>query len=311
MNYRRLPGHDYRGRSHYFITFATQPRRNLLSTIEAGRIHLKPEGRALQAAWARLPLDDPQYETQFCVIMPDHFHGIVVCRGGPAQHLGTLVNRMKARARQAIRQLHAAPRLPVWEPGYHDHVSFSKAMLDNFFTYVRDNPRRWQLRHDNPQWFRKNSAIRHPRLPAETTWTAYGDQTLLDYPWIEPVILSRRLEGPALEAEIAALLERVEQGAMVISGFISPGERRLARALLACPRARIVYLHPWGLARYKPRGAVATERLATGKTLVLSGFPDAVEAVATRANCLRNNEWARVIAATAAVPVSVDKVLIS
>jgi len=296
MKYRRFAGHDYSGPGFYFITFATQPRRNLLASIENGRIFLKPEGRALQQAWAELPRDDPMYATQFCTIMPDHFHGIVVCSGHAQHALGTLVRRMKARASRAIRNLHSNPRLSVWEPGFHDYVSFSRKMLDTFFDYVRDNPRRWQLRHDNPQWFRKHGAISHPRLPTETTWTAYGDQTLLDYPWLLPVVISRRLEGAALEAAINSVLTRVQEGAVVISGFISPGERMLARELLALPRARIIYLHPWGLAQYKPRGTVATERLATGKTLVMSGFPDSVEAVAKREHCLRNNTWAEAIA---------------
>jgi hypothetical protein len=44
-------------------------------------------------------------------------------------------------------------------------------------------------------------------------------------------------------------------------------------------------------------GTLATERLATGRTLVLSGFPAEVERVATREHCLRNNAWARAIAA--------------
>lgn len=296
MKYRRFPNHDYSGPGFYFITFATQPRRNLLASIENGRILLKPEGRALQQAWAQLSEDDPLYTTQFCTIMPDHFHGIVVCKGQAKHALGTLVNRMKARARQAIRKLHANPCLPVWENGFHDYISLSKDELDAFFAYVRDNPKRWQLRRDNPQWFRKQCAISHRRLPTDTIWTAYGDQTLLDYPWLLPVVLSRRLEGAALEAEVDALLTRVQEGAVVISGFISPGERLLARELMALPRARIIYLHPWGLAQYKPRGTVATERLASGKTLVLSGFPDSVEAVATREHCLRNNGWVEAIA---------------
>lgn len=297
MNSVRLAGHDYRGTGFYFITFATQPRRNLLSEVVAGRIRLKPEGLAVQQAWKRIPEDDPSYTTQFCAIMPDHFHGILVCDGGAALHLGTLVNRMKARSRQAIRALRQAPAMPLWEPGYHDYVSFSKDVLDAFFAYVRDNPIRWQLRHDNPQWFRKQSAIAHPRLPPETRWTAFGDQTLLDYPWLLPVVISRRLEGAELKAKVDETLALIGQGAVVIGGFISPGERLVAEALATLPRARMIYMHPWGLAHYKPHGLVATERLASGKTLVLSGFPDEVAAVAQRENCLRNNAWAQAIAA--------------
>jgi len=293
----RLATHDYRGTGFYFITFATHLRRPLLSQIADGRIRLAPEGLALLEAWRLLPADDPAYSLRYSAVMPDHFHGILVCAGGATQHLGTLVARLKGRSRQAIRKLRNEPHLEVWEAGYYDCIAFSQEVFDAFSAYVRDNPIRWQLRHDNPQWFRKHSAIAHPRLPPETRWTAYGDQTLLDYPWLLPVVISRRLEGAARQAEINDILAQVDQGAVVIGGFISPGERLVAQALATRPRARMIYMHPWGLARYKPHGRTATERLASGKTLVLSGFPDEVAAVAQRDNCLRNNAWAQAIAA--------------
>ena len=84
---------------------------------------------------------------------------------------------------------------------------------------------------------------------------------------------------------------------MLIGDFISPGERRVAREAAAIPRSRLVYLHPWGLSRYKPQGHAAAERLASGLTLALSGFPDTEESVPRRGNCLLNNRWAQAIAA--------------
>ena len=132
-------------------------------------------------------------------------------------------------------------------------------------------------------------------MPSETSWTAFGDQTILDYPWLYPVIISRRLEGAALDKAVAEAVAQARQGAVVIGGFISPGERLVAKALMTVPRARIIYMYPWGLGGYKPRGE-AVNRIGTGKTLVLSGFPDNVAPEATRANCLKNNEWAVVAA---------------
>ena len=116
-------------------------------------------------------------------------------------------------------------------------------------------------------------------------------------PWLEPVIISRRL-GEELEAEVARFLELAREGAVLIGGFISPGERRVAREAAAISRSRLIYLHPWGLSRYKPHGHAAAERLASGLTLALSGFPDTEEAVPRRENCLCNNRWAQAIALT-------------
>lgn len=298
MRFARLKTHDYRGEGYYFITFATAPRRALLSEIRDGRIQLFPEGRAVVEAWQRIPADDPAYSLRINVVMPDHFHGILVCKGGARYSLSQIVERMKARSRQTIRRLKNAPALSVWEAGFHDFVAFTSVTFNVFSDYVRDNPRRWQLRQDNPQWFAKQTDVVHPRLPPETQWTAYGDRTLLDYPWLEPVIISRRLEGEELEAEVARFLELAREGAVLIGGFISPGERRVAREAAAISRSRLIYLHPWGLSRYKPHGHAAAERLASGLTLALSGFPDTEEAVPRRENCLCNNRWAQAIALT-------------
>jgi len=47
MHFARLKNHDYRGEGYYFVTFATAPRRALLSEIRAGQIRLFPEGRTV------------------------------------------------------------------------------------------------------------------------------------------------------------------------------------------------------------------------------------------------------------------------
>ena len=161
MHFARLKSHDYRGEGYYFVTFATAPRRALLSEIRAGQIRLFPEGMAVVEAWKRIPADDPAYSL----------------------------------------------------------------------------------------------------------------------------------------TEITRLLALAREGAVLIGGFISEGARRVAHEAEAIPPCRLVYLHPWVLSRYKPHGRAAAERLASGLTLALSGFPDIEESVPRRANCLVNNRWAQAIAA--------------
>ena len=74
MNYRRLPSHDYRGTGFYFITFATEPRRRLLSRIADCRIHLTPAGheRVAQAALVGLGLapDTPDWDDPLTPLPP-------------------------------------------------------------------------------------------------------------------------------------------------------------------------------------------------------------------------------------------------
>ena len=293
----RVCGHDYRGKGYYFVTFCTKGRQQVLSRIVDGAVELEPAGELLMGAWRKIGEEDPAYELGVTAVMPDHFHGLIIARTKPKYVLGTHVSRIEGRVLHAMRKRLGDPELQMWDDdGYHHFLSLNVEMLNSFEDYIVDNPRRWQLRKDNPQWFRKHCAVQHSRLPTETTWTAYGDQTLLNHPWLVPVVVSNKISDTDQRAQIGAILEQVEQGAIPIGGFISPGEREVAQAVACLPRARIITLLPWGLSRYKPSGSLATQWLAEGRTLVLTGFPDNEPAECKRQNCLTNNDWVRRIA---------------
>jgi len=291
-------GHDYRAKGYYFVTFCTRGRRRWLSRIVDGRVVLEPAGELLMAAWRKIAEEDPAYELGVTSVMPDHFHGLAIARQSPKYVIGTHVSRIEGRVLHAMRKQLGDPGLTMWdEGGFYDYLSLDMKMLRAFEHYIEDNPARWQLRHDHPEWFRKQYALPHSRLPAETTWTAYGDATLLDHPCLVPVIVSTKISEAERGAQIAQILDQVRRGAIPVGGFISPGEREVARLVTEMPRSRMIKLLPWGLARYKPSGDVATRWLASGRALVLTGFPDGEPTECRRKNCLLNNEWVKRIAA--------------
>ena len=294
----RVRGHDYHAKGYYFITFGTLGRRHWLSRIVDGRVVLETAGELLMEAWNQIAEEDPAYELGVTAVMPDHFHGLAIARRAPKFVIGTHVSRVEGRVLHAMRKRLGNPELKMWEEGFYDYLSLDMKMLRAFENYIRDNPARWQLRHDNPQWFRKQYAVQHARLPGETTWTAYGDATLLDHPRLLPVIVSTKISEAARAAQISEILAHVKQGAIPIGGFISPGEREVAREVTKLPRARIIKLLPWGLVRYKPSGDRATRWLASGRALVLTGFPDNEPTECRRQNCLTNNAWVQQIAAS-------------
>lgn len=300
MGHVRVRGHDYHGRGYYFITICTRDRRPWLSRIVKGQVILEPAGELLLDAWCKIAIEDPGYELGATAVMPDHFHGLAIARTPPKYVIGTHASRIEGRILHAMRKRLGQPGLKMWdEEGFYDYLSLDLGMLKAFEAYILDNPARWQLRKDHPEWFRKQYAISHPRLPRETTWTAYGDATLLDHPRLVPVIVSNTISETERAAQIDAILAEVEEGAIPIGGFISPGEREVAARVAELPRARIIKLEPWGLKRYKPSGAKATRWLASGRTLVLTGFDDDEPVECRRANCLKNNAWVRQIAAGA------------
>jgi REP element-mobilizing transposase RayT len=293
----RVRGHDYRAKGYYFITIGTHNRRQWLSRIERGQVILDPAGELLMEAWRKIAIEDPAYELGVTAIMPDHFHGLAIARKPPKYVIGTHVSRVEGRVVHAMRKRMNDPQLQIWDKGgFYDYLSLDIRMLRAFERYILDNPARWQLRQDHPEWFKKQYAVVHPRLPAETCWTAYGDATLLDHPNLVPVIVSTKITETERAAQVSTIIAKVKEGAVPIGGFISPGEREVAVEVSNMPRARIIKLEPWGLKRYKPTGAIATRWLAEGRTLVLTGFPDDEPVECRRMNCLKNNEWVRRIA---------------
>lgn len=229
--------------------------------------------------------------------MPDHFHGTIIATAQLPKPLGYYIGNFKGRVRQAIRKLLGKPEFPVWSKGYFDIVSLDADMFHAFRHYIKDNPRRKQLRDENRALFRKVRGAAHPRLPQDRRWTAVGDISLLDYPRIVPVIVHRRRPKEENERTIADYVAQSAAGSILIGGFISPGEKEVARMVAQLPDSRIIYLLPHGMAHYKPRGK-AVDRIADGKTLVLSGFGDEIpETPINYDNCHYNNDLARLIAA--------------
>ena len=295
MNHR-LAEHDYADRGFYFITAATYPRRNLFSTISGYQTHLNQLGEIVREEWLRLHREQPLLEQQEFEIMPDHFHGTIIATAHLPKPLGYYIGNFKGRTRQAIRKLLGDPAFPVWSQGFFDLVSLDADMFHSFRHYTKDNPRRKQLRDENRALFRKVRNASHPRLPQNRQWTVVGDLALLDYPLLVPVIVHRRRSAEETENTISHFVDLAASGAILIGGFVSPGEKEVARRISALPNARVIYLLPHGMAHYKPRGK-AVDRIANSETLVLSGFGDEVpETPINYDNCHFNNDLARAVA---------------
>lgn len=311
MNYGRLFGHNYTKQGFYMISLVTEPRRALFSNIISGHVVRTLAGGALQDAWLKLGEEAPSISLEASAIMPDHFHGTLVVKDGGGKSLDWHVSRLKGRVTHAVRKLENNPALQVWEVGFHDWVSLNTEMFRSFKNYVSDNPKRWQLRHDNRALFMKHQAVTHWRLntpPASggaqllgcgtcaMQWSAMGDRALLDYPMLMPIIISRKTTGNTLASEISRIIEAIKNGAVPISGFISPGEREVLKSIVSLPRTRLICMLPYGMAEYRPNG-LAVEAIAASKMLVLSAFPASVPpSPISYENCHANNALAQAIA---------------
>jgi putative transposase len=74
----RLKGHDYSAAGTYFITLCTHQRDCLFGEIVDGVMQLNALGEIVQTHWMRLPKHHPNLRLDASIVMPNHFHGILV-----------------------------------------------------------------------------------------------------------------------------------------------------------------------------------------------------------------------------------------
>ena len=79
----RLKGYDYTSPGAYFLTLCTHQRQCLFGGIVDGVMHLNAWGQIVERDWLAIPNHNSHVELDEFVVMPNHFHGILIigCRG--------------------------------------------------------------------------------------------------------------------------------------------------------------------------------------------------------------------------------------
>ena len=74
----RLKDYDYSQEGAYFVTICTQNRLHLFGDISGDTMELNPAGIMVSDWWEKLPSKFADIELDLTVVMPNHFHGIVI-----------------------------------------------------------------------------------------------------------------------------------------------------------------------------------------------------------------------------------------
>jgi len=86
-NSNRLKGYDYAQAGLYFVTIVTRRREALFGEVVDGEMRLNRYGEIVAEMWKWLEDQYPYVELGAWVVMPNHFHGILIindksCKGG-------------------------------------------------------------------------------------------------------------------------------------------------------------------------------------------------------------------------------------
>ena len=74
----RLKGYDYSKAGLYFITICVQDREHLFGEVIDGEMVLNDAGKMARTEWLKLPERFKNIKLHEFVVMPNHFHGIIV-----------------------------------------------------------------------------------------------------------------------------------------------------------------------------------------------------------------------------------------
>ena len=77
----RLRGYDYAQAGAYFVTVVTQERACLFGEVVGGEMRMSEAGRMLERWWAELEKKYPRVIPDAHIVMPNHFHGIIITDG--------------------------------------------------------------------------------------------------------------------------------------------------------------------------------------------------------------------------------------
>ncbi len=163
----RLKEYDYSSEGAYFVTVCVEHRECLLGQVIDGDMTINDWGRVVEDAWKEVAEHWPAVELDAFVVMPNHFHGIVILHteadgtgkegGGtlPLQSvagptLGAVVAYWKYQTSKKINQIRQTPGLRLWQRNYYDRIIRSEQMLDKARHYVACNPARWAEDTNNP-----------------------------------------------------------------------------------------------------------------------------------------------------------------
>ena len=157
---------------------------HLFGEVVNAEMRLTPYGRVAATLWERIPRHFPHVTLGAWVVMPNHFHGVIVIgdddgRGevsldwpddamdaskfegalsasgdtrdaSPLPHapapgsLGAIVGNYKSITTRRINRMRGTPGARVCQRNYYEHIVRDDADLDRIQTYIDANPGRWK-----------------------------------------------------------------------------------------------------------------------------------------------------------------------
>lgn len=168
------------------MTLCTFRRVCLFGEVVGGDRHVSSLGLLVEAEWLRTAQLRSGVELDAFVVMPNHFHGIIVLsgkngsdsgdtmvgatrrvalaadnatrdarplQGARSGSLGAIISQIKSMTTKRAATVDPLALGTLWQRSYDEHIIRNEASLARLRDYILANPARWakdQLHPDNP-----------------------------------------------------------------------------------------------------------------------------------------------------------------
>jgi len=163
----RLKNYDYSKSGAYFVTITVDIEGEVFGKIVEGNVRLNKAGEIIERVWMNLPNQFINVKLDEFVVMPDHFHGIIILENkkeGLMNQARTkeknwiLMNNRKNTLGKIIRAFKAKVTKLIhkdgykdfkWHRNYYDHIVRNEEELLIIRKYIKNNPLNWKIEKHN------------------------------------------------------------------------------------------------------------------------------------------------------------------
>ena len=157
----RLQHFNYSQPGGYFITICAHNRRCLFGVVKEDRVVLNEAGRMIIEVWSNLPSKFPKIVLDRYLLMPNHFHAIILIQRhpyglseemdiDPATSLPRVIQWFKTRTTNeyidGVKHHAWKPYTgKLWQRSYYDRIIRNDNELRRIREYIELNPMKWSL----------------------------------------------------------------------------------------------------------------------------------------------------------------------
>lgn len=142
----RLPTYDYSNFGTYFLTICTHEKK----CIFGDPVKSHPAKQVVEDVVQYLIEHENHFKVLKYVVMPNHMHLLLAKKSDSDVSVSDFVRRLKSFTTRQLRNCQKngeISNLPeqIWQRSFHDRVVRDEREFEMVWTYIENNPKKWEL----------------------------------------------------------------------------------------------------------------------------------------------------------------------